>query len=264
MIRREVDGGWLMISQPAHAWGTGEMARAWGSAACIAPSPRAETILATTLHDIGWQQWDSAPPLKDDGTPAHFYDTDLATTEAIWHNAQTVLRLYHPYAALLVSHHASTVFRARLARTENPTDRDVLEERVREQVQIQVDLTGEMAHMGLYAGTDALEPARILANYRVLRTCDLLSLAVCVQAPQRGEIPDVPGQTPDERVTISIEPEGDSTLVLTPYPFAVPEVSVVVQGRLLPRHTYPDAERYHDALRRAPWHELTFTFVPGD
>ena len=51
----------LVIGQPAHAWVSGQLARAWGNAAFPAPSPREPVCLAAEQHDVGWQDADLAP-----------------------------------------------------------------------------------------------------------------------------------------------------------------------------------------------------------
>ena len=50
-----------MIGQPAHAWVSGQLARAWGNAAFPAPAPREPFCLAAEQHDVGWADADLAP-----------------------------------------------------------------------------------------------------------------------------------------------------------------------------------------------------------
>jgi Protein of unknown function (DUF3891) len=47
--------GVLAISQPAHAWISGQLLRAWAE-------PLGEPLLlAGEQHDIGWLDWEAAP-----------------------------------------------------------------------------------------------------------------------------------------------------------------------------------------------------------
>ena len=66
MLVRDDD---LVIGQPAHAWVSGQLARAWGNAAFPAPAPREPVCLAAEQHDVGWQDADLAP-LRGDGRAA--------------------------------------------------------------------------------------------------------------------------------------------------------------------------------------------------
>ena len=61
-----------MIGQPAHAWVSGQLARAWGNAAFPAPSPREPFCLAAEQHDVGWADADLAPVAGPDGRPLSF------------------------------------------------------------------------------------------------------------------------------------------------------------------------------------------------
>ena len=58
MLRRGED---LVVGQPAHAWVSGQLARAWGNAAFPAPAPREPFCLAAEQHDVGWADADLEP-----------------------------------------------------------------------------------------------------------------------------------------------------------------------------------------------------------
>jgi Protein of unknown function (DUF3891) len=60
MIRRDIrlEGGapaWLLVSQPAHARISGELARAWNE-----ELPQ-EALEGIVHHDDGWYEWEAAP-----------------------------------------------------------------------------------------------------------------------------------------------------------------------------------------------------------
>ena len=61
MLFRTDPSATLAISQPAHAWLSGQILRAWGA-------PLAETLLlAAEQHDIGWMDWETAPIRRQGG-----------------------------------------------------------------------------------------------------------------------------------------------------------------------------------------------------
>ncbi len=70
---------WL-ITQPAHAELSGQMAAHWGNEEFATPGHfaasadservRREVVLAVAEHDNGWWEWEADPPLSaDDGLP---------------------------------------------------------------------------------------------------------------------------------------------------------------------------------------------------
>src|SRR5829696_8058274 len=103
LYRQDPDGP-VIITQPAHAWVAGQMARAWGNAHFLRPEPWEEVCLATERHDDGWLAWEAAPTL-DPQTRQPFSFLAIPRSEhlALWSKAeQTVLSLGR-YPALLVS-----------------------------------------------------------------------------------------------------------------------------------------------------------------
>ena len=55
MLFRTEPSGVLAISQPAHAWVSGQILRAWDE-------PLGQPLLlAAEQHDIGWLDWETAP-----------------------------------------------------------------------------------------------------------------------------------------------------------------------------------------------------------
>ena len=85
------DGAWLAIGQPAHAWVSGQAARAWGNAAFAAPAPWEEVCLAAEQHDIGMAAWDLAPMLNPrTGRAYAFAEMQRFTADAA-HELRTLL-----------------------------------------------------------------------------------------------------------------------------------------------------------------------------
>jgi hypothetical protein len=252
MIVRRDGSGWLLISQLAHAWLAGELAVAWGNKHFARPSPREAVIMATRLHDIGWLAWDAAPRLDQEGQPVNFLDTSLDDTIPIWRQAVRQITLLDPYAALLVSKHASTIYRRRLERGADPPEqRAVAMAQLDEHAAIQDSLCLQLADHPGYG--PAVDPDRLNTIYRWLRACDLLSLALCVdEMPASGSIAAVVGTEPIAYTHINYSRPGPFQLQLNPTPFATP-LRLTIQARRLEETTYPNQLAYLAALERAPW-----------
>lgn len=261
ICRREADG-WLLITQPAHAWLAGSLAEAWGSAALPRPEPSDAVVLATRLHDIGWLPWDAAPRLGDNGQPIGFLQTTLAETIPMWQRGVAQVQLIDPAAALLISLHASTIYRRRLERGLDPPA---------EQAQIAALLAEQAAWRAAQldalpasGGGPLLTETALQRAYRWLRACDLLTLVALSDAfAASGEIPDVPGAAPEALVTLRYARIRPFVIQLAPYPFATPGLQRSLPARRLSGITFADEAAYHQALAAATWQQLTITYEPA-
>ncbi|MEA2449074.1 MAG: hypothetical protein QOG63_1006, partial [Thermoleophilaceae bacterium] len=103
--------GELCIGQPAHAWISGQLARAW---ARDPVDPLEEVVLAAEQHDVGMAEWDAAPELNaSTGRPYSFMEMPLATHLRLWTAAPHKLVAQSRYAALLVSMHGTALYEMR-------------------------------------------------------------------------------------------------------------------------------------------------------
>ena len=263
MLRR---GDELVIGQPAHAWVSGQLARAWGNDAFPAPSPREPVCLATEQHDVGWADADLAPLLDDAGRPRSFLDVPRPAHLGIWRGAAHRLIAQSRYAALLVSLHGTSLYERWVDPDAHPPD---VAEAIRDYLTGQRGLQAELA-----AGLDAEEVDR---NRRLLLALDHLSLALC--HGRDAEIADVPGAggaltlrvaladtapiaagARDDRAVPGDVPATGVTVA--PWPFAAAAVVVGCEARRLPG-TFADAYAAAAALEAAPWVPLRWALSPG-
>ena len=106
MLLREDGDAVVVIGQPAHAWLSGQLARAWGNERLGQVTPREEVCLGAEQHDIGMAAWDLAPTLNPEtGRPHSFMELPIATHLELWTNAPSRLLAQSRYAALLISMH---------------------------------------------------------------------------------------------------------------------------------------------------------------
>jgi Protein of unknown function (DUF3891) len=257
----------LIIGQPAHAWVSGQLARAWGNEAFPAPSPREPVCLAAEQHDVGWADVDLAPLLGDGGRPRNFIEYPRAEHVAIWRDAARRLLAQSRYAALLVSLHGTSLYE----RVDPDGYEPDVAAAIRAYVAGQRELQAELA-----AGLDAAEVDR---NRRLILVWDRLSLALCHgNATTLEAVPAAGGDA-----TIRVEPAtaeraapgarirddhpvppGAATTAFTmaPWPFGAARVVVGCEARALPG-TFADAAALHAALAAAPWVPLRFELRPG-
>jgi tartrate-resistant acid phosphatase type 5 len=87
LLRADGDDA-IVIGQPAHAWLSGQLARAWGNERFPAPEPWEEVCLAAEQHDLGMAEWERAPKLNPQtGLPRSFMELELDDHLEIWWRA---------------------------------------------------------------------------------------------------------------------------------------------------------------------------------
>jgi hypothetical protein len=255
----------LIFGQPAHAWVSGQLARAWGNDAFPAPSPREPVCLAAEQHDVGWADADLAPRLGDDGRPLSFMAYPRGEHVAIWRDAAQRLLAQSRYAALLVSLHGTSLYER-----VNPDAYDAeIAAAIRDYVAGQRELQRQLA-----AG---LDPDEVDRNRRLLLAWDRLSLALC--HGDATTLESVPAKHGD--ATIRVEPAGDAPaparirddravpadvatarFVAEPWPFTAERVAVGCEARRLVG-PFADEAALRAALAAAPWVPLRWELMPA-
>ena len=122
MLLRPDGDAVIAIGQPAHAWLSGQLARAWGNERFGAVEPWEEVCLAAEQHDAGMAAWERRPTLNTGtGLPRSFMELTLDEHLDIWHSAAPLVLSQSRYAALLVSMHGTALYERRdLARLGRP------------------------------------------------------------------------------------------------------------------------------------------------
>jgi hypothetical protein len=270
LVRR--DG--LIIGQPAHAWVSGQLARAWGNAAFRPPSPREPVCLAAEQHDVGWADADLAPALTPEGRPRSFLEQPRPVHLAIWRGAARRMLAQSRYAALLVSLHGTSLYERVDADAAPPE----IAAAIREYMAGERALQAELGR--------GLDPAEVDRNRRLILALDRFSLALCHGNATRLE--DVPAA--GSATAISVEPAGDSRAAsgdsraasgdparddhavppdaatarfdVDSWPFAAATVVVGCEARRLDGSFADDGE-LRAALAAAPWVPLRWELSPG-
>jgi hypothetical protein len=260
----------LIIGQPAHAWVSGQLARAWGNEAFPAPTPREPVCLAAEQHDVGWADADLAPLPGPAGRPLGFVEYPRAEHVAIWRGAAVRMLAQSRYAALLVSLHGTSLYE-RIDPDRYEAD---VAAAIRSYMRGQRELQAELA-----AGLDGGEVDR---NRRLILAWDRLSLALCYGnatvlegvpaadgaatirvAPAASAEPASSAAGALVRDDEAVPPDATTTaFTLAPWPFAAARVVVGCEARKLPG-SFADTAALHVALAAAPWVPLRFDLTPG-
>jgi hypothetical protein len=211
----------LAISQPTHAWISGQLLRAWGRAL---PEP---LLLAAEQHDIGWLDWETAPsfdPLT--GLPHLFRDVGASIHAPMWQNGVVrALGAWGPHVALLISRHGGVIYR-------RFTDRHRLGEAdaaaARHYLEIQAPIEAD------WAATLGLDASILKTQSALVALVDTLSLVLCgeLKAPLDLEAPAANGDM--ETLHLSERPGRPFEFVLSPWPFGSDAIEVEGPARPLP------------------------------
>ena len=248
----------LVIGQPAHAWVTGQLARAWGNAAFPAPSPREPVCLAAEQHDVGWADADLAPVLDDAGRPLSFGAVPRPLHVAIWRDAARRMLAQSRHAALLVSLHGTSLYDRYVDPDAHPPEVAAA---------IRDYLAGERALQARLA--EGLDPGEVDRGRRLILALDRLSLALCHgDAVTLDGVPAVggggaavavaPAGTPGLPAAAVRDdgavPPGTATVryAVDPWPFTADAVVVGCEARRL-AGPFADAGAAAEALAEAEW-----------
>jgi hypothetical protein len=227
MVLRPAERGVICIGQPAHAWVSGQLARAWADRF----EPREEVCLAAAQHDLGMAEWDAAPTLNaETGFPHSFLEMPLQTHLRLWGRAPALALAQSRWAGLLVSMHGAALYGRRGGEPG-------VEEFLDAQAGFQAGLRDSL-------GVSEDEARRL---QRLLAAWDWMSLVLCMdRLPATVEGPDL-----EMRV-------GEAgTVVVEPWPFAEDALDVHVDGRRLPE-PFDDEAAMRAALEAADWVGLDF------
>lgn len=258
MLARPQDDGRLFIGQPAHAWLSGDLARAWGNETFGTFAPREEVCAAAAQHDIGMTSYDLAPTLNEStGYPATFMEMPRELHVGCWSGAAESLLPQSRYVALLVSLHGTGLYGYVNLEGENERTKRLVHDHLHREQELQERLIEELRDDPLYR--DAVETRRLARNKRLIQVWDLMSLRICMGFSSEvvERVPTVDDNAP---LMMTASDEG-STIELGPWPFREQEVHLAIEGRLLVRPA-----RTHEELRAmweaAPFRSLRFTLRP--
>ncbi len=241
MLIRDDGATWTAIGQPAHAWLAAQVAQAWD------PAPRPAVLLGVEQHDAAWTEWDRRPPLRAASRrAASFFEADLEQRLALWRGAAERVVAQSPYAALLVSLHATNIHTRVLDRSGlDAAQLTALDALLAEQEATQQRLL------------DRLDASRAQAERdgAFVFCLDAISLTLCHGWPAR-DLPPLDGRA------LRLEWLGEREATLRPWPLAVDAVELALDARSLTRR-FDDEAALHRALEETPWTTLRWRLRRG-
>jgi len=111
MLYRQEKQGRIAITQPTHAWLSGQLGRAWGNERFGEVAPWEEVCLGAEQHDVGHTAWEQAPTLNPQtGLPYSFLEMPRQLHVRLWSEAARCVLPQGRYAALLVSLHGTRLY----------------------------------------------------------------------------------------------------------------------------------------------------------
>ena len=224
-----------IITQPDHAHLSGTLLSLWMKDGLLDHPRREDLLFAAREHDNGWREADAAP--RYDAIRQRPYDfSSFPSTERleIWQRGIGRFSRERPYVALLIAHHAQSLYRQAAAVPDGWH-------------QYQSSLDESQQDWFDRAATDPLE---LEQDYRFLQTADLLSLAACDRWEE-------PLDTSLVRAFVI-----ESTLQLSPFPLAG-STTVQVPCRRIPDRSYLGDADLGGELATARWSELAIRIAPG-
>ncbi|MDB6111307.1 MAG: hypothetical protein JWR69_3057 [Pedosphaera sp.] len=247
MLHRGEAEGMVIISQPAHAWVSGQLARHWGNPEFGEFAPSEEVCLAATLHDIGFLPWEQSPTFNPaTGLPLSFLDLPADLHLDIWSAGIQQLLGYGRYPTLLVSRHFTWLCEQHTS--TSPANRRLEKQFLEEQDMLQTTLITSLRNDFYYEPyvTDEI----VLRNRQLVSLWDWLSLLLCMGFREEQLIKDVP--CAEGLTSIAMKPLNlDATRVaVSPWPFRDETLRIVCEGRHLLKRSANETEM-REAIRAA-------------
>ena len=275
MIARDLeDGASIMLTQEMHADLSAQFAARWGNARFARLSPEQTMLRAANLHDTHFRETETDLPIDmQAGRPYGHRESPFsqAHLDALAENVQWV-GARDPYAGLLVSMHHTGLAQNRygvINAWHNDYGAANRKREMRAEVaQLVKRLEADQAttRQSLIAA-GAATAAEVAINYRLLQTFDLLSLYFCRDGydgdrltPARIE-PVPASYREGDDAALSIEPCGESTVRIAPWPFSEPRFDVSVLCRRLRRAPGAPEQACRTAYLAAPRVCLTWTLT---
>lgn len=191
MVIREQNEYRLLVTQPAHAWISGQLAENWGGYGFPRPGPWKELCFAAARHDDGWASFDRHPGLNPGtGAPYDFKNIPISDHMTIWDRSVALAGQYSRFGALLVSRHISGLFSMHDFAGEPEDVRQKAGQFEKRQFALQKRLTAGLAKDNFYR--HFIEDRTLDWHRRLLSAFDYLSLFLIIGASQETGLSDIP------------------------------------------------------------------------
>jgi len=246
----------MLLTQPAHAWVSGQIARQWGNTDFDAPAE--DLCFATAMHDIGFLSWEAAPTLnKETGLPHAFTEMPTPLHLQLWRKGIQDAACHGRYPCLLVSLHFTVL--ARRHDTGNPPCPENLTQKfIAEQELLQRTIVTSLSNDPQYGAT--LDERQIERDSKALAIWDWISLLICMNNEQETVMDDVPASNDQSKQLLLTRLDSNGLrFKLDPWPFRENSATVICETRRLLKR-FSDEEQLRSALKAAAPQTLFIKF----
>ncbi len=239
------------------------MAANWGNGRFSALQPYSEMVLATLLHDYGWHMWDSAPEIdRKTREPINFNELDYRRHTRFYAEGVARVSELNAYAGLIDVMHAIGLYTQRYGLYPNMPNPDA-QLPVREFLAKHKSLREEtirklkkVQKFSRYAQEDF-----IWHNYKCLQIFDVLSLYLCWILTPTMKVSPVPTGPGEKDAELTVKKVGADRVRISPYPFRVDPLRVVVPARTLRDSKFESNEEFREKFYQAQKKSLDFELV---
>src|ERR1700722_6847791 len=180
----------IAITQPAHAWVSGQLARHWGNEKFPSFAPIEPLCYAAEQHDRGFLDWERQPTLNlKSGLPHTFENIPLSLHVELQKKSILELKAVSLYAALVTSLYFARAV-GKQSPAENHEDGQRIAEFLQEQKALQRNLIGSLRKDPYLRS--ACSDRAIEYNQKLLAAWDQLSVLLCRNTDSQFSVNDVP------------------------------------------------------------------------
>jgi Protein of unknown function (DUF3891) len=249
----------IAISQTAHAWISGQIARQWGNECFPRFAPVEPLCYAAEQHDRGFLDWERQPTLNPkSGLPHTFENIPLGLHVELRRKSILELKAVSLYASLVTSLYFATVV-GKQNPVESNEDRQRIAEFLKEQQALQRELLGSLRkdpYLRPVCSDQTIE-----YNRKLLAAWDQLSVQLCRNPDCKFSVNDVPtAMAKSCRLLVTPVAPNSREVRLEPWPFSKPQIALTCEGHVLDRRFTSEADlrKYlRDAQRVSMIHTLT-------
>ena len=257
MIRRKYGEGWVLITQPSHAFLSSKIMNFWGNENFGSIAPRDDVMLAIREHDCGWEKMDSAADLNPgNGYPRSFMEMRSESQFEIWSECFERHQSKHPYACALIALHFFEFNERNISRNPGNKAAVSLREKIREFL---------CQSLGTSIGEGSLNgylPSDMRINLRFLQVGDMISLALC-HGSKSSTIREVPINYLGDTTEVTLLSEDGLNYTISPNPFSQDSLRFDISGRKLEKKSFDAEAKLKDAFRRAGNETFDFSISSG-
>ena len=251
MIRREINGGWVLFTQFDHSVLSGEIMKYWGNHTFRGVKTDPQQMYAITYHDKGWIEWDSNPRINPENNyPASFIDMYPEEQHVIWSRCFEDIPEEYLYSSALIALHFSTFNNHLLS--SNPGDSQLIEfkNKIINHVSEILNIEPGELESGL--------PEKVLTGLKYIQIGDVISLTFC-NGWDSVTVNDVPVDNNGNRTDIRIESKDGLNYKIEPYPFSDSNLEFDIKGLQIKGKEFSSDKELRTAIKNGI--EINFKFT---